>query len=268
MNNRFLVVIVVYQQHLRDVAPLRYFSQIQNECIKIFIRDNSPESLSESEIPDEYIYSHDPSNGGISRAYNDGARYAKDNGYDWVILFDQDTVIENDYIKLLEKSIVDHPDIKVYAPIVYFNHGIMSPKVCSYFRPSCESLPIGIHPLKKVSIINSGLAVATAQFHKCGGYNDDVFLDFADYQFIERLENEESNFVVFGGELRQDFSNNEIDKQKLYNRFTKYCQCLKSYQTSGFRRIMLYYTAFLHSLSLSRRTKSIRFLIHYIRTIL
>jgi len=42
-------------------------------------------------IPVAYV--HDSTNGGLVPGYNQGIRLAKDNGADWLLLLDQDTVL-------------------------------------------------------------------------------------------------------------------------------------------------------------------------------
>ncbi|MBD5338546.1 MAG: glycosyltransferase [Bacteroides sp.] len=265
---RFLIVIVAYKTTISKLVPLRYFSTLRDQDFHILIYDNSPTSTDKDVNLQNISYIHDPNNSGISTAYNVGAKYAQINGYDWMILFDQDTLIANDFLNITKISIKKNPLISLFVPTVKFQRGgIMSPKVCRFYRPSHSSIPEGVNNLRNVSIINSGICIRTTIFIEAGGYNEKTAVDFADYQFIERLEKVITNFYVTEAVLIQDFSNNEISEERLYSRFVIYCQSIKNYETSYYRKIALYYTGFLHSVALCRRTKSKRFITHFFKSL-
>lgn len=265
----YLIIIVLYNKELNDVKPFNYFKNLESHNnIFIILYDNSPIPHNIDHSYNYVKYIHNPQNEGISKAYNVGAEYALKYNYDWLILFDQDTEITDNYLSLLEDSINQFPNVNLFAPIVHNTNGIMSPKICKYFRPSENLTKTGLNRLDNVAIINSGLVVSVSSFFKCGGYNNDTFLDFADYQFIERIQKIESSFVIFDSHLMQDFSNDETSIPKLLNRFEIYCNCLKSYQTTPMRRLMLYYAGFLHCLALVYRTKHIKFIYLFLKTVL
>lgn len=265
---KFLIIVVIYKKNIADIVPINYFDKLDSLNFSFFLYDNSPESQLICSLRHNYVYLHDSQNGGISKAYNEGAKYAKKNGYDWLILFDQDTEIsDNCYFSKIESAITKYHKINLFVPIVNFLGGTMSPRKCRFFRPSNITIGPGIYKLQNVAIINSGLAISTKSFFKCGGYNNNIILDFADYQFIERLQEVEESFCVINSCLFQDFSNNETDKDKLFNRFKLYCKSLKCYETTYRRYIALLYTGFLHSLALTKRTKQISFLKHFLQSI-
>lgn len=266
---RALIVIVIYRKHLSEVLPLIYFNDLQSSDFEIFIYDNSPESaISDNfKFNHRFVYHHDPTNKGVSHAYNFAAQYAMENGFDWLILFDQDTEISEEYYPQLKSAITKYPHIKVFTPIVKYNDGIMSPRKCHYFRPLPQYLEVGINSLEKVAIINSGLAISVKAFIDCGGYNEDLKLDLSDYQFIERLQKTIKNFYLLPAELYQDFSNNETDNEKLFRRFVTYCDSIKNYNTSQSRLIVLRYTGLLHACALTKRTRNIKFITHYLKTL-
>ena len=266
---KFLVVFVAYRKKINEILPLKYFNNLVTDEIEFFIYDNSPDKaeLESLSLNHKFQYYHDAGNGGVSKAYNVAAEYALKNQIEWIVLFDQDTEVKKGYFPNLKIAIKENPEVKLFVPKVYYNHGVMSPKRCRFFRPQAGELDYGIHKLNDIAIINSGLVVTTQTFKQCGGYNEDVKLDFSDYQFIERLQSKIDQFYLFKGELFQDFSNDETDSQKLFSRFMIYCEGLKNYQTTPFRRLVIIYTGFLHSLSLMRRTKNSKFITHFIKSL-
>ncbi len=265
---KFLVVFVIYRKKLSEVIPLQYFNNINSDDMEFFIYDNSPETAEAESIVLNHKtqYFHDEENSGVSKAYNVASEYALKKQIEWLILFDQDTEIKEGYLPNLKSAIKENSGIQLFIPKVFYRHGIMSPKRCRFFRPVYKDFTYGTHELNDVSIINSGLVVTTRAFKQCGGYNEAVKLDFSDYQFIERLKSKIKKFYLFKGELFQDFSNDETDSKKLFSRFIIYCDSLKSYQTSRLKRLVIIYTGLLHSLSLTKRTKNLKFITHYIKS--
>ena len=265
---KYLIIIVIYKRNITDVLPINYFDKLDSSSFSFFLYDNSPESQQIHPLRHKYVYMHDPHNSGISEAYNKGADYAKKHDYDWLILFDQDTeILGNGYLEKIESAIMKYNEINLFVPIVKFPGGTMSPRKCRYFRPTNTTFGPGTYKLYNVAIINSGLIISTKSFFKCGGYNNNTILDFADYQFIERLQKVEDKFCVVNSYIFQDFSNNETCREKLFSRFKIYCKSLRGYETSHLRYLMLLYTGFLHSLALSKRTKQISFLMHFFKSI-
>lgn len=264
---KFLIIIVRYKKDLSEILPLKYFEQCQSNDFEYFIYDNSPDKLLSLSLSHAVRYVYDGFNSGVSKAYNEGVKYAVENGFKWVILFDQDTEIrDSNYFSAIKENIYVYKDINLFAPIVYYNKGVMSPKICKYYRPISNIINLGIQSLKNVSIINSGLTISTDSFVKAGGYNELVILDFADYQFIERFQKCYDKFVVVETYLYQDFSNDESDINRLLNRFDIYCKSLNGYKTNFVRRIMLLYTGLLHTFALCKRTRNLSFIQKFIKS--
>ena len=266
---KFLIIIVIYNKTADQIEPLKYFNKVNSDNFTIFLYDNSPISQENSFKGNKFVYFHDAKNSGIAKAYNTGAEYAEEHGYNWLILFDQDTEIrDNNFLKVVEDSIEAYPTVSLFVPTVDYKNGVMSPKPCKYFRVYDKKLDEGVNLLKNVAIINSGMTISLDTFTRCGGYNEKTYLDLADLQFIERVEKEESTFCIISSHLFQDFSNDETSSKKLFSRFKIYCECLKGYETSFFRHSMLFFSGLLHATSLTRRTRNLKFLIHFFKTIL
>ena len=266
--NKYLVIIVVYNRDIDEVEPVKYFNQLNRQDYTLFIYDNSPIAHHIPSLYTNIVYRHNSQNPGIATAYNEGVRYARDNNYQWILLFDQDTEIKDtDFVLKIDTAIAQYPNINLFVPIVRYRDGIMSPRHCKFFRPTGKILKPGKHRLEKVAIINSGIVVSVNSFVNCGGYNENTFLDLSDYQFIERLQSIERDFIILNSYLFQDFSNDETSPEKLYARFKMYCKCLKGYKTSRFRYCILIYTGLLHTLFLFKRTKQTRFLKNFIKTV-
>lgn len=267
---RLLCITVIYKRELSKTEAYRTIlsKAAEREDTGIFIYDNSPEAplTMEHYRKQGWEYRWDPSNGGVSKAYNEGAAYAKANGFDRLLLLDQDTDWEvGNYVETLFKAVSENADCDIFVPRITYGKGIFSPLRCKGFRPSGETFPFGENILKNVAIVNSGLSLTTSLFHRAGGYNEKVALDFADFQFIRRLERHTDRFFLIDYSCRQDFSDNTENREALWSRFLIYSRCIRNYECRDLSEKTRLFTAGLsHSMKLSLRTRSFKFLSHFL----
>src|SRR5688572_24441325 len=97
--DEILFVIVLYKkQPAESLAYISIRNATQGSSVQpaIFLYDNSPEAhtLNVGGI----IYRHDPENGGVSKAYNEGFLVARDTEKKWLMLLDQDTAPDADFL--------------------------------------------------------------------------------------------------------------------------------------------------------------------------
>ena len=102
------------------------------------------------------------------------------------------------------------------------------------------------------------MLVNVNDFIKVGGYNEEVGLDFSDFQFLERLKTAVKQVVVLNIICIQDFSNNEDDKEKLLNRYKIYCRNASKFETRKLGvKVKITYLVLKHTMALTIRCKSI-----------
>lgn len=210
-------VIVLYNMDIEDsetfqslILPLLKF-----EC-SLFVYDNSPVSQTSKilENTDKIVYVHDPLNSGLSKAYNVAAAHALNNKKKYLLLLDQDTVFPENSLDIYFEAFEKHSEVKLFAPILSIqNEKIMSP--CKYqykWGKLIDSINPGVYSLDQFVPVNSGLCIDLNAFFEVGGYNENVKLDGADFQFIERFKTKYKDFVVLNLKLFQNFSlfDNEI----------------------------------------------------------
>jgi len=232
----------------------------------LFIFDNSPEAQVvndvNSSVWSHVEYVHCPENKGLGVAYNQGAKYAQKNGVDWIVLLDQDTTFSEDYISKLDEAMKTQSKIKLFAPIIQLkNQKPFSPTHYKHKRGYDVKLASGTYPLSKYSPVNSGMVINTNRFWEAGGYDPQIKLDFADFQFIERFRRTEKHFFLIDTTAVQDFSNEEKNVKKLQARFKVYCECAKKCERKNIADSLGYlYSVFRHTLGLTLKTKNLSFL--------
>ncbi|WP_158855809.1 glycosyltransferase family 2 protein [Lunatibacter salilacus] len=89
--------------------------------------DNGSTDDSLSRLEEEYtypIYLKSPENLGFAEGNNLGIRYALEKGYDFILLLNNDTEVEPDFLSHLVDYMVEHPDknLGVVQPLIMFNH--------------------------------------------------------------------------------------------------------------------------------------------------
>lgn len=136
----------------------------------------------------------------ISKALNRGWHYAKDNGYDFFLTMDQDSIWQNfEEFKNKVKEINETQFI---------------------FAPRIEPGYYGDSPEKKVTwTITSGMLVPVKTIEAIGGYNEDLCIDGIDMDFCLRARNRGFITIILkDGILKQRYGN----PQKINISITKF----------------------------------------------
>jgi GT2 family glycosyltransferase len=259
-------IIVLYNCELLNAVSIKSLLTSKlaiQDKINLIVYDNSPDRQHINELTKINLltYFHDKSNAGVSRAYNYGVAFASKMNFKWVVLLDQDTVFQNNFIDKVLGAINCNPELKLFAPILRLkNGGPFSPTRYRLKRGHDVNLQEGVWPLKKYSPVNSGLVINVNAFQAVGGYLDEVRLDFADFQFIERFREEYASFYLLNSVGEQDFSNHEKDLNKLGIRFAIFCDCAKKCKRySPIDSFGYFYTVLRHTFGLFLKTKSFSF---------
>lgn len=266
-TDQIIGVIVLYNKRLKEsetVISLNKSVQHSSVMLDMIVYDNSLLSdLTNSEV---FIYDslrihyfHDASNPGVSKAYNFAAKVAKQLNKQWILLLDQDTTFPLESIEKYVQAIHQLPDIKLFSPILKLGTGnIFSP--CRYYFKrgfGLKNITIGINSFQHISPLNSGMLIDLDSFGATGGYNENVKLDFSDFQFIERFKKMYSYFYVLDLICIQDFSNSETDAKKLNSRYMIYCRdAINCDRTSFWDGLEYFIVLFIRANTLAFRTKN------------
>jgi GT2 family glycosyltransferase len=261
MNN-ILAVIVLYNTPLYKSKT--YISLLYNNSLPLFIYDNSPVAQDITiKQSDRIIYIHNPENPGLSYAYNRAAEYARNNGFDWMLLLDQDTIFAENILSEYEEAISNNPGIKLFVPpIKVHNQKFLSP-VRSKHRVSylAKNVPSGVASLGEYSPVNSGMMILVDAFLAVGGYNEKVRIDYSDFQFLERFRRHYDEFFVLKSVCFQEFSNEVQNTEQLIERYKVFCECLKNCDRENISDNFDYlWIVGKRALSLTLRTKRLNFL--------
>ncbi len=196
-----MIVLVIYKIEMNESPALHSLTaalQSMNQMTSIFIYDNSPNAQTHTHNKNwTTTYRNDVSNPGVSKAYNEGFRQAQAFGKRWMLLVDQDTVFEKDFLLKCESAIEADPDEKVFVPIMMDLKGVVSPFDFRFGRGiRLKKINTGQHQMMKLKFINSGMLISTNLFELSGGFDERYKLDFSDLAFIEKLKSVAKTFSV------------------------------------------------------------------------
>lgn len=260
-----LILCVLYNQPLSSSKTFKSLLMYNHNVMLI---DNSNQSFLDIPITSTWEYVNFINNPGLGHAYNYAVQYAKEKGYDWILITDQDTHFPSNAIEIYGNAIENNPDIKLFLPKVKIRNGkFMSPvKSMHYFSQLTMSPPLeNINPAK-YAIINSGLCINVDAFLEVGGYNEKVWLDFADIQFIERFANKYNKAYVVDLECIQSFSNEDQDSNQKMNRYKLFCDSIKHYEPiNQFNKFWIFCVTLKRALSLSKQLTSLKPLYIFIK---
>ena len=115
-----LPVVVLYNIDYRATNAYRTLLS-QSGVKRILLYENSPEPQNQCYESPTVCYHHDAANGGVSAAYNYGADLAEKLGdVDALLLLDEDTQFQPDYLSRLLTAMTQHPDISLFVPQVLY----------------------------------------------------------------------------------------------------------------------------------------------------
>ena len=112
-------------------------------------------------------------NAGIAYALNRAMYYAHQNGFEWVLTLDQDSVCPPDLVeKLLPHT--NKTDVAMVAPRIQDRN--------------LEALAPAEEPWEYIKIcITSGTLTRVSAWRKAGGFDNRLFIDYVDYDLCARL---------------------------------------------------------------------------------
>lgn len=234
MNVRILICVVIYNQIITECNSYKTLLNNQPDVIVI---DNSNYEISDNQNITKlkgWKYVKCPNNPGLGVAYNIAAKFAKDSNYNWLLLSDQDTSFEKDIINDYKYLCNCIDGVYLFCPrVIVPNKGLLSPVKLNFFFPKISQTIISGNTIlepSKYAIINSGMLINIDAFFKVGGYNENVFLDFSDFQFIEKFCQYFDKVYVSNSICYQEFSNEIIDSNTKLKRFRLFCKSLKQFK--------------------------------------
>jgi rhamnosyltransferase len=260
---------VLYCESLEDSPTFRSLSPSVRELaapIPLLVYDNSPAPVGRVDAgpyPGWTIrYVHDPSNPGVSRAYQEGARWAAEQSKRWLLFLDQDTSFPRDWLQRYLAAVRRYPEVRLFAPVLRSGERVLSPCRYRLKRGSpLHRLEFGEQSLARVSLLNSGMWVALEDYLAVGGHDLRVALDFSDHEFIDRFRLRHERFVLIDAECLHDFfGTTQQSTASQLHRFRSYCRGARGASRSLLDRMLTAAVVGARAVLLCYRHRSLGFL--------
>lgn len=192
------VVILYNPEEIGLESVIRNINSYAEYMRKIYIIDNS--SSEHAEIAEKLkntVYFSNKNKGGIGGAQNIGLKQACEDGFEWAMTMDQDTIFESEQIKSYIQKFNDflEKDINIASfslraeNITNTFHWIEIPK--KLLRPlkravfGKKKLPPSVtFPPRCIASAN---IIKTSVWSTVGGFNEFFFIDQVDYEFCYKI---------------------------------------------------------------------------------
>lgn len=169
-NNRIAIGIVVYNPDQERFKVC--LESIHKQIDKVYIFDNGNESI---HIENGVKWIKEDGNKGLSYALNRIMDYAKEDGYEWLITLDQDSIVPDGMIRAFAEVIDKGSNIGIICPqVIDLRRSYMKVKD----EPEIEEVNF---------CITSGSCISTAVWEKVGRFDEWLFIDLVDNDFCKRV---------------------------------------------------------------------------------
>lgn len=229
---RILAVATLYEQEPTESRALSSFFRLVEGNLEIASRlslvvyDNSPQA---HRVDNDFThhYFHDPANGGLAAAYNYALVHAEANGYQWLLLLDQDTTLTSEFFAELISCIdtllaTDH--VAAIVPKLMVRGAILSPAehfvefLRHQFRNAVKTLAVedaGIQR-SRISAYNSGSTLRVSALRAIGGFPGEFWLDYLDHAVFHALTARGYQVYVLHCVLEHQLAESNLDGRPLW----------------------------------------------------
>lgn len=208
---RLLAVVVLYKQKPSDSSTLKSLRAAISRLdpgqadVRIVLYDNTPGGQDRAAaLPSDVHYEADTENGGLAKAYNYALQVAHENGYDWLLTLDQDTMLPPDFMGKLANTITHVAPLNHVAaivPSISSDGRLISPSVPRLYWAYAMHFPdnfIGISPHDLTLAVNSASTLRVSALRAAGGYDPRFWLDYCDVVMFYRLQSNHQRVFIAG----------------------------------------------------------------------
>lgn len=223
-------VVVLYRSTFDQSKTLRSLMAVKDrnpalcERMGLLVYDNSPtEQLNtfDGNGFGRFTYLHDPRNSGLAAAYNFGLEQARQSGTDWLLLLDQDTELQDDYVQSLFAAIESSPQASVCALIPKLMRGgtVLSPQRVGRFNNRSVAPEYTGISSDRLTALNSAACLRVRAVEEIGGFPREYWLDFLDHAVFHRLQETGGKVLVFDAVIQHQLSLLNLEHEMSLQRY-------------------------------------------------
>lgn len=255
-------LIVLYNKTILESTTFKHLKKYKDK-IKINVFDNGKEEY--IKVNRKYCEENDVNyytihkNIGISKAYNFVIDKIDKKEDDHILILDDDTILNDDYIEEIFFE-ANKKEYDVVLPTIISDKRIISPANVQFNCRIKILKSINELNIKKVSAINSGMLIKLSVFNKIR-YNEEIFLDYVDHDFMKQVRENKFRVHIMKAKINQNYSRfqkNSIDSE-IY-RFKIYLKDFKIYCKECNNILFFYISVLKYKLRECIKYKSFKFL--------
>jgi GT2 family glycosyltransferase len=189
---KIAAITITYNDDYKFEEWYQYYSEYKQDLFLHIIVDNNSEKKYLSKVEDKFtdsIIIKRESNGGCTKAYNDGIRYAMNNSeVDAIMLVGNDLRFNEGMTQELYDLLNSNDDFGMVEPIILSKDSTIIEDFGSDVSQSLKMVPYGlgldvnnIKPeVRIVDAVAGGMNLATINFYKEVGLQDEVLFMYSD----------------------------------------------------------------------------------------
>jgi GT2 family glycosyltransferase len=229
---RILAVAALYEQEPTESRALTsFFHQVEENLeiasrLSLIVYDNSPQAHGmDSDFNHHYV--HDPENGGLAAAYNYALAHAEANGYEWLLLLDQDTLLTGEFFAELiacAESLQAADNVAAIVPKLMVRGVILSPAehfadfLRHQFRNTVKTLTLDDAGIQRdrLSAYNSGSTLRVTALRAIGGFPGEFWLDYLDHAVFHALATGGHRIYVLRAVLQHELAESDFNARPIW----------------------------------------------------
>jgi len=169
-----IIAVITYNPDLKFKDRVKRYVEIADKTI--IVDNGSVEDISQyipKELNEHFIVVKSPQNKGIAWGLNQGALYAKKHGFPYLLTFDQD-------------SLPIQEILNCYANVLRCISGVGL--VGTSFTEKEVMMPSYVTYRSQKTLITSGTLHRVSIFDEVGLYDEQLFIDSVDFDFVLRVK--------------------------------------------------------------------------------
>jgi rhamnosyltransferase len=197
-----LAVIVSYYPIINDLMSL--VISLKNQGVDSIVVDNGSAGQEFPELAEICLLIRLEINLGIAAAQNIGIKKAEQKGAEYIIFFDQDSKIDQDYVGSLSK---DFLSVRQYDPKIAIIGPVFTDSRYGFYYNVININRFGIRkkinpenynaPFATSLIISSGSMIPVDAIHEIGYMNESLFIDYVDTEWCLRAASQ--GYTIYVG---------------------------------------------------------------------
>jgi GT2 family glycosyltransferase len=227
---RIECVVVLYKTSWRESSAVRSLIDCCGELpgladgLCVLIYDNSPEAqeLEADEIPFKSLeYLHDSDNGGLAKAYNRGLDAAIRQNIQWLLLVDQDTLLDVAVFTALLREVATppRPDVVALVPKLVQDGRVISPQIVGRFRNTSAPWDLLGTSARRLTALNSAACLRVQAVLDVGGFPREYWLDYLDHIMFYRLQRAGGRVMVLDATIQHRLSYLNLETEMSMERY-------------------------------------------------